>query len=377
MRIGFILNPYAGVGGAMAMKGSDDVDVDTLLANGGQCLSSQRAFIALQNLVDEDIQWLTVPAQMGADILDHYNIEYEIVGELNNVSTTANDTERLVTELVHSSIDLLLFVGGDGTARNIVNALANANKPEQLTLGIPAGVKMHSGVFAVSPQAANRVLQLFLDQEVVSTAMQEVRDIDEDALRAGQLNSRFYGELLSPNDSRYVQQIKNTQLQNDEEVQAEIAASIVDTMEADTLYIIGCGTTPKAVMDELGLPNSLLGIDVVLGRQLIASDVTAPELEHLLEQHPYHPVKLLITAIGGQGHIIGRGNQQLSIAVLKRVGKAQTHILITPNKLAALEKRPLLIDSGNPALDKQWAGWVNLHTGYQQTSVYPLSDGVE
>jgi len=321
------------------------------------------------------ITWLTAPGNMGADVLTACGFTYETIGQVTSEKTTAEDTERLVCELVAASIDLLLFAGGDGTARNVVNALKTSDAQQQLALGIPAGVKMHSGVYTVSPQAATRVLQLLVKQEVVSTALQEVRDIDEEALRQGKLNSRYYGELYTPNDARYVQQVKNSGRQDESTLQMEIAASITDNMEDDTLYLIGCGTTPKAVMDELGLPNTLLGVDVVLGRELIASDVTAPILEQLLQQYPYHTIQLLVTAIGGQGHIIGRGNQQLSPAVLARIGKDKLQVLVTPTKLAELKNRPLLIDSGDTALDRQWCGWVTLHTGYQQTAVYPLSDG--
>ncbi len=378
MRIGFLINPCAGIGGAMAMKGSDGLNTNDLLAQGGQCLSQARAKIALQCLQKPtDIEWITAPAMMGEDLLNTCGFHYQIVGQLPQEKTTAEDTERLATQLVAEGIDLLLFVGGDGTARNIFNALKQTDTLQQLVMGIPAGVKMHSGVYTVSPQAATRVLDILLAQEAVSIAMQEVRDIDEDALRAGKLNSRYYGELKTPNDNRYVQQVKNSGRQDEQEMQAEIAASVVDNMEEDGLYLVGCGTTVQAVMDELDLPNTLLGIDVLLGRELIGSDLTARALEQLLAQYPHHRAVLLLTAIGGQGHIIGRGNQQLSPTVLSRVGKDNVQVLITPDKLAELDNRPLLMDSGDPELDRQWSGWVTLHTGYQQTAVYPLSDGVD
>lgn len=375
LTIGLLVNPYAGVGGPMALKGSDQLDIDAVLSAGGQCLSSQRVDVTLKQLAEkkEAVRWLAAPTLMGENVLREQGVAVDVVGELSGERTTADDTERLVVQLIEAGIDLLLFAGGDGTARNIVNACQASDHQDQLVLGIPAGVKMHSAVYAVSPQAAANVLQLLIDNDVVSTGLQEVRDIDEEALRAGQLNSRYYGELRVPNDQRYVQQVKNTGRQNEEEIQREIAAGIVDDMESDTLYIIGCGTTPKAVMDELQLPNTLLGVDVVLGREVIAVDVTGPELEALLKRYPYHPVKLLITAIGGQGHIIGRGNQQITADVLRRVTKQQTIVLMTPSKLSELAHRPLLMDSGMPELDHLWAGLITVHTGYQQTAVYPLN----
>lgn len=381
LRIGLLINPYAGIGGPMALKGSDGVDVAQVVQQGGNCLAAERAGIALEELKklqganQELMCWHAAPGLMGADVLSHYGFNSKVVGQLEQDISTAADTERLAVELIDSGIDILLFVGGDGTARNIVNSLKHSDNTRQLVLGIPAGVKMHSGVYTVSPQAAVRLLEALMRQEPVSTGLQEVRDIDEQALREGKLNSRYYGELLVPNDDRYIQQVKNTGRQSEEEVQSEIAASIVDNMEADTLYIIGCGTTPKAVMDELGLPNTLLGVDLVMGRELLAADLTAPELLEWLGKYPHHQVVILVTAIGGQGHILGRGNQQISAPVLERAGKDNTVVLITPSKLAELDKRPLFIDSGNIAIDQQWAGWVTVHTGYQQTAVYPLSCG--
>jgi predicted polyphosphate/ATP-dependent NAD kinase len=377
LRLGLLINPYAGIGGSMALKGSDHVDIPRLIAQGGQCLAEKRVATLLCGLrpYQADIQWLAAPSIMGAAVLTKSEFSVQVVGSLNTAVSSAEDTERLAVALVDAGVDLLLFVGGDGTARNIVNGLRAAGYEQQLVLGIPAGVKMHSGVYTVSPQAAIPIVASLVHGEPVSTAIQEVRDIDEEALRQGQLNSRYYGELRVPNDSRYVQQVKNTALPNEQASQLEIAAGIVDEMDNDTLYLIGCGTTPKAIMDELNLPNSLLGIDVLLGRTLIATDVTAIELEALLSQYPYHSVVLLITAIGGQGHIIGRGNQQLSSAVLARVGKHNTRVLIAPTKLAEFEQRPLLIDSGDPVLDQQWSGLITLYTGYQQTVVYPLSNG--
>lgn len=374
LRIGLLINPYAGIGGPMALKGSDNVDRAAVLAEGGQYLSQQRSMVVLQGLASyrSRIQWFAAPSLMGAQALQDSGYEVQIVGDISNEVTSSEDSERLAIAIAKTEVDLLLFVGGDGTARNMVNAL-QAEYSQQLVLGIPAGVKMHSGVYTVSPQAALPIITALIKQEAVSADYQEVRDIDEEALRGGRLNSRYYGELWVPNDQRYVQQVKNTARQNEESYQLEIAAGIVDNMDQDTLYIVACGTTPKAIMDELGLPNTLLGVDVILGRELIAMDVTAVSLHALLETYPHHSIELLVTAIGGQGHIFGRGNQQLSTVVLRRVGRANVHVLITPSKLAELEHRPLLMDSGDPQLDQEWSGLMTVYTGYQQTVVYPLN----
>lgn len=379
LRIGLLINPLAGIGGPLALKGSDgDEIVSKALSAGAECLSSQRAEVALSQLSNfsNDIEWFTAPSSMGEHCLKRCGFSFTVVGELSQEKTTAEDTQRIAKELVEQKIDLLLFAGGDGTARNLVDAIAyDVIGQQQLVLGIPAGVKMHSGVYAISPQAAARVVQEFLQKKPVSISLQEVRDIDESLLREGQVNSKYYGELMVPNDERYVQQVKNSGELDDSAMQMEIAAGIVDQMDNDTVYIVGAGTTPKAVMDELALPNTLLGVDIILGRELIASDLSAAELLDILARYPYHPIQLIMTATGGQGHIIGRGNQQLSSVLLNKIGKDNILLLLTPNKLAALNGRPLLMDSGDKELDRQWQGWIPIITGYQQQSTYPLYSG--
>lgn len=379
LRLGLLINPLAGIGGPLALKGSDgDEIVSKALSMGAECLSSQRAQVTLSQLKEfsDDIEWFTAPSIMGEDCLKQSGFKPTVIGQLAREKTTPEDTQRLAKQLVEQKIDLLLFVGGDGTARNLIDAIAyDVIGQQQLVLGIPAGVKMHSGVYAISPQAAARIVQEFLQKKPVSISLQEVRDIDESLLREGQVNSKYYGELMVPNDERYVQQVKNSGELDDSAMQAEIAAGIVDEMDNDTIYIVGAGTTPKAVMDELGLPNTLLGVDIILGRELIASDLSAAELLDTLATYPYHPVQLIMTATGGQGHVIGRGNQQLSSTLLKKIGKDHILLLLTPNKLAALNGRPLLMDSGDAELDRQWQGWIPIITGYQQQSTYPLYSG--
>jgi predicted polyphosphate/ATP-dependent NAD kinase len=376
LRIGLLLNPFAGIGGPLALKGSDgDELVHLALAQGAELKAPQRLQQCLQLLLPykEQISWYSAPDSMGELCLREAGFSPTVIGALPNKNTNAQDTFNQALKICAQTIDLLLFVGGDGTARIIFDAVGS----EQLVLGIPAGVKMHSGVFAVSPQAAARLLQQFLNAKPVSVSCQEVRDIDEQQLRAGKINSRYYGELLVPNDNRYVQQVKNSGELDDAAMQLDIAAGIVDELDNETIYIVGAGTTPQAVMNELGLPNTLLGVDVVLGRQLIATNVTANALLALVDTHPYHPVKIIITATGNQGYIIGRGNQQLSPSLLQKVGKENILLLVTPNKLANFSGRPLLIDSGDPDLDAQWAGWIKVIAGYRQELVYPLSCGME
>jgi predicted polyphosphate/ATP-dependent NAD kinase len=144
-------------------------------------------------------------------------------------------------------------------------------------------------------------------------------------------------------------------------VLADIAADVIRQVE-DELVIMGSGSTTEFIMEEMGLDNTLLGVDVVQDQTLIASDVSEQQLLELIKQHD--SVKLVVTLIGGQGHVFGRGNQQLSPEVIRAVGQENIIIVATKTKLEALEQRPLLVDTGDVTLDKALSGFVKVTTGY-------------
>ena len=278
----------------------------------------------------------------------------------------ARDTQAVVKHLLDEALDLLLFAGGDGTARDVYS-VADENMP---VLGVPAGVKIHSGVYGITPHASGMVVKMLLDGELVSLMSADVMDIDEVAFRKGTVRAKRYGEMLVPAEPRYIQAVKMGGIEIDELVLTDIAAEVIDNME-DELYIIGSGSTVAAVMSELQLENTLLGVDLVQDRQVIGADLGARQL---LDMTKDQPVKLVITLIGGQGHILGRGNQQLSSELIKRVGKDNIIILSTKTKLKALEGRPLIVDSGDPELDKDLCGYYRVITGYHDYVMYQVAN---
>jgi len=294
-----------------------------------------------------------------------------LVGQFDSESqagkTTAADTEAAAKALQALGVDLILFVGGDGTARNIFNAVGSS----QPVLGVPSGVKTHSGVYAVSPEAAGEIVSLLITGELVTIGEQEVRDIDEDAFRQGVVKAKYYGELLVPEEGRFLQQVKNGGREVEELVLADIAAELIENMDGETLYIVGPGSTTRALMEELSLENTLLGVDLICDQQLVANDVTGPELEAAIESHD-GPARAIITAIGGQGHIIGRGNQQLTPKVLRHLGKDNIDVIATKSKILELEGRPLLVDSHDPELDRELGGFIRVITGYRDYIMYPV-----
>lgn len=366
--LGLLINPVAGLGGSVALKGSDGAEtVRKALALGAEPKAQSRTLVALSVLEQLAVDIVTYPAEMGEDAARMAGFTPTVLGEIESGYTTAKDTENAAQALYKAGVDLILFAGGDGTARNICHAL-----PEQFpVLGIPAGVKIHSGVYALSPKAAGEIVAMLIRGDLVTLAEQEVRDIDEDEFREGRVRAKYYGELLVPQEHRYLQNVKSGGKEVEELVLADIAADLIERMEPETRYIMGSGTTVKAVMDELGFPNTLLGVDLITCNALIASDCKASDL---LEKTAGHKVKLLITIIGGQGHILGRGNQQLTPELIRRIGKENIIVMATKTKLAELQGRPLIVDSGDVELDQSLAGVIAVVTGYHDSVLYRIAE---
>jgi predicted polyphosphate/ATP-dependent NAD kinase len=288
-------------------------------------------------------------------------------GKTRQGLSTADDTRSAAGDLVNQGIDLLVFAGGDGTARDVYDAVGD----EFPVLGIPAGVKMHSGVFAVSPEAAGELLLQLAQGGLVGLTNREVRDIDEEAFRHDRVRSRFYGEMQVPGEGRFLQHTKVGGRESQALVAAEIASWIADSMEPGRLYLVGPGSTTAAIMQELGLPNTLLGVDAVLDRELVATDADEHTLLELLSNHR-GCASILVTIIGGQGHVFGRGNQQFSPAVIRAVGPANLLIVAAKSKITGLEGRPLLVDTNDAELDRELTGYYPVITGYDDRILYRL-----
>lgn len=366
-KLGLIINPLAGLGGSVALKGSDGEEtVKQALALGAKPMAGVRTEQALSVLVGKAINIVTFPAEMGADLATKLGFNTTVLGAIDCGHTTAKDTENAATAIIAAGVDLLLFAGGDGTARNIANVVQN----QVSVLGIPAGVKIHSGVYAITPKAAGELIAQLVAGKMLTLDNRDVRDIDEDAFRGGRVKAKYYAQLQVPIEHRYVQNVKSSGKEVEELVIADIAADVVEEMQEDIFYIIGSGTTVQAVMQEMGLNNSLLGVDVVKNGQLIASDCTANELLEITEGVA---TKIVISIIGGQGHIIGRGNQQLSVALLERVGKENLIVLATKTKLSGLDTRPLIFDSLSDDLNQEFSGVITVTTGYHDKVLYRIA----
>jgi len=370
-KLGLIINPFAGIGGALALKGSDGSEVrKTALDNGGEQLAMQKAAIALSHCVAlrDQLTIVTGSGDMGENTARDLSFDYAVC-HYNNGQTEANDTQILATKLLAENVDLILFAGGDGTARNICSVVG-MRLP---VLGIPAGCKIHSGVYAITPKSAGIVLQKVIKGELLSLHSGEVRDIDEALFRQGKVMSKHYGEMKVPSELTYIQAVKMGGKESDELLLDAISDYLIEIMqdEPDTLFVMGSGSTVDAIMQQASLPNTLLGVDVVKNLEVVAKDLSARELLSITADKK---TKLVATIIGGQGHILGRGNQQLSPAFIKQIGKSNIMLVATKAKLHLLGDKGLISDSSDAALDLELAGPISVITGYRDEVLYFIRD---
>ena len=359
-RLGLVVNPWAGIGGPVGLKGSDGAaTLERARRLGAAPVAPGRALQMLRALESSDPPPLiTYPAEMGADQAGGAGLDHRVLGSIREGATTAEDTKRAAVELGAAGVDLLAFVGGDGTARDVLDAVG-AGVP---VIGVPAGVKMHSSVFAVNPRRAAEVIAAYLDGRT-GTRPGEVMDIDEDLVRAGRLSAELYGYLRVPDRPRLVQGPKSASRRSADA--SGIARRVVEEMDPDTCYILGPGTTVRAITDAMGLGKTLLGVDAVYRGRLAGRDLAEAQL---LELADTYPCKVVVAAVGGQGYVLGRGNQQISPEVIRRVGAENLVILATVEKLAALAG-PLRVDTGDPECDRSLTGHRRVITGPHQDAV--------
>ncbi len=364
-KLGLIVNPLAGIGGRVGLKGSDGAaTIVKALSMGAEILSPARAIEALQGLgkYQDEFDLITYPFEMGEDEARESGLSPKVIGNITPGRTSAEDTMSAARKMTELGVDLLIFVGGDGTARDIYNAIGG----NILVLGIPSGVKVHSSVYAVNPRRATDLIVMFLHGFVAAREM-EVMDIDEDLFRQGQLSARLYGYLKVPFERRLVQGAKAPSLGMGDGLQG-IAQAVVDGMVDDYYYILGPGTTVKAIGDELKIDKSLLGVDLVYRKQLIGRDLNEQQILNAIEEKK---TRIVLTVIGGQGYLFGRGNQQLSPKVIQKVGKQNLIIIASKNKLLSLPG-PLLVDTGDPECDRYLSGYIRVITGYNEEVVWKI-----
>ena len=364
-KIGLIVNPIAGMGGSVGLKGTDGDIYKKALKLGAKPVAPKRVSQFLSNLKNkEDLFLFVAPGKMGENYVKKKGFTYEVIGEIKK-KTTAEDTKRISNQMIEKSIEILVFCGGDGTARDIYDAIG-IEKP---VVAIPSGVKMFSSVFALNPRAGAEIIDKFL-KETIETLDKEILDINEESYQHGILDSRLYGYLKVPKVQNLIQAGKDSSNvgRTAEVNKYEIAQHIIENMQNDTLYLLGPGTTIKTIADHLKIPKTLLGIDAIYNNELVGKDLNEKGILQLLDE--FKKAEIILTPIGGQGFILGRGNKQITPKILKIIGKKNLKIIATEEKMKGL--KCLRVDTGDIEVDKIFTGLTKVIVRYKQELVVEI-----
>jgi predicted polyphosphate/ATP-dependent NAD kinase len=370
-RVGLIVNPIAGMGGRVGLKGTDGAaTLERALELGATPVAAERADRALARLERSRsrLQLVAAARELGADLAAAHAFDTEVLPRAEHPGrSTSDDTRAAAAELLRRDVDLILFAGGDGTTRDI-HAVVGDRVP---ILGIPTGVKMHSAVFATSPENAGDVAAAFLAAGARAPLREgEVVDREPDGVDDEGFATRLYGAARVPDDRVRMQPVKARSIASDEQALDALCAGIADSMDPRRSYVLGPGTTTRRVLRHLGLPKTLLGVDAVRGGQLVGADLGERELLELVDGQA---ATLLVGVVGGQGALFGRGNQQLSPAVLRRIGTENVEVIAGLHKLLALDPPWLRVDTGDPDLDEALGGYRRVHVAPNRTLVYKVA----
>lgn len=365
MKLGFIVNPIAGMGGKVGLKGTDNIAAEAL-ARGAEPVAPKRAeefLLKLKACMEgKPLTLLTCPGIMGEDEARKTGLDCKVLPMTLEKATSAEDTKTAVRLLVKERVDLIVFVGGDGTARDIFDAMQGL---EQIpVLGVPSGVKMYSGIFAVSPSDAADVV-LALAEKHVDFAEFEVMDADEEAIRKDTFAVKLYGFLKGPFIPAHIQGSKQVSPEtvDEKDNQLAIARFIVEEMPRDATFILGPGTTVKQVATLLGVEKTVLGVDIFRKGKVVL-DVNEKRI--LEEVKDWENTWIVLSPIGRQGILLGRGNQQISPEIIKRVGRERILVLATKNKLQSIEGGVLRVDTGDAETDEMLRGYGKVVTDYRE-----------
>jgi len=373
MKLGFIVNPIAGMGGRVGLKGTDDI-LKEAIARGAKPVAPKRAVEFLQKLKENiteaplGIEILTCPGIMGEKEAEKASLTVQVLPMKIGEETTAEDTKTAVKLMAKMQVDLIVFVGGDGTAKDIFDAMQGCG--EVPVLGVPSGVKMYSGIFAVNPSDAVDVVLAFA-QNQAEMAEFEVMDADEAAIRSDTFAVKLHGFLKGPFLPMRIQGSKQVSPEtvDEKENQTAIARFIIEEMQPEATYILGPGTTVKRIAELLGVEKTVLGVDVYKKGKVIL-DVNEKRI--LEEVEDWQNTWIILSPIGHQGILLGRGNQQISPEIIKRVGKQRIIVAATKSKLQSIDGGVLRVDTGDVEVDNMLKGYIRVVTDYKEWRLMPV-----
>jgi predicted polyphosphate/ATP-dependent NAD kinase len=364
--MGFLVNPIAGMGGRVGLKGTDGV-LDEAIELGAKPVAPNRAKEFLTKLkefrLDSVIRILACPAIMGREEVTSVGLSAEILSmRLKSENTTAKDTKKAVKLMIEREVDLIVFVGGDGTARDILDAMRESKKLP--VLGVPSGVKMYSGIFAVNPSEAANVVKAFVEDEAQIMDF-EIIDADEKAIRGDSFSISLYGFMKGPFVPLRLQGSKQVSSESLEEHENQMSAArfIFEEMNPAGTYLLCPGTTVKCVADLLNVEKTLLGVDIYFGGRIV-QDVNEKKILQWVKD--WENTWIIVSPIGRQGILFGRGNQQISPKIIKLVGKESVIVIATRNKIKSIDGSVLRVDTGELEVDDLLRGYIKVVTDYRE-----------
>lgn len=368
MQVGLLVNPIAGMGGRVGLKGTDGV-VDEAIKRGATPIAPGRAKEFLQTLQSlhmdaSKLELLVCPNQMGGDVTSSVDLHHKVADVSVSGETSSEDTKNCVLALYGSGVRLLVFVGGDGTARDILDAITENSLDDLLVIGVPSGVKMYSGIFVVNPADAAEVVKLVFEGGA-GVAEFEIMDADEEAFREDRFIIKLYGYMNGPSVPARFQGAKQASPEtiDEHEAQEAIAKYIIEQMIPDGTYILGPGTTVKTVTELLNVKKTTLGVDIYQNAKIIP-DVNEARIIELVDD--FSKTWIIVSPIGHQGMLFGRGNQQISPGVIERVGKDHIFVISTPSKLKGIDGETLKVDTGDSSVDELLRGYIRVITDYNE-----------
>jgi len=371
MKLGFIVNPIAGMGGRVGLKGTDGI-LKEAIERGAKPVAPRRAIEFLQKLkesmAETPMEILTCPRIMGEEEAKAASVPIQVLSMKIGEKTSAEDTKTAVKLMVKARVDLIVFVGGDGTAKDIFDAMQHYG--EVPVLGVPSGVKMYSGIFAVNPSDAVDVVLAFAQNQAEITEF-EVMDADEKAIRSDTFAVKLHGYLKGPFLPMRIQGSKQVSpaTVDEKENQAAIARFITEDMEPEATYILGPGTTVRHIAKLLGVEKTLLGVDIYKSGKV---KLDVDEKRILAEVEDWQKTWIILSPIGHQGILLGRGNQQISPEIIEHVGKQRIIVAATKGKLQNIDGSVLRVDTGDVKVDNMLKGYIRVVTDYREWRLMPV-----
>lgn len=365
MKIGLIINPIAGMGGKVGLKGTDgEIALKKAISLGAIPEANGKVQKCLEYIAQEhhNIEICTFPRNLGEFAAKSVGLDTHVLDDDYEVTNKTIDTRVAVEAIVNHGVDLILFAGGDGTARDVLGCISES----ETCFGIPTGVKMHSAAFGNSPRDCAKLINGFIAGSIKETRLVEVMDLDEVAYKKGVINTSLFGFMKIPFEKPLVQGLKARSTGNEKHNQEAIAQEVIDTMLDEYYYLVGPGSTTKTILERLGCKSTLIGVDLIKGKRLVKSDLNESEI---LEKIAGKMVKLIVTPIGGQGYLLGRGNQQLSASVMSHIGKENIIVVATKGKIIDFRNETIKIDVGDDAMNRNLKGYYKTVTGYKEFQV--------